>query len=376
MNTEIREMVESYMRLNLELDAIGGPEKNGELFETIIEMEEEILGAAELPPAEKYRRILWGDDAESVIEELDGARDEYAHRPIRNTALMLVDAVLRQVDEPGNILPMVGLSHHTYQVFLFHKLLDSSGPAELDDIMTEMKKAEESLDEIGRLGSGGIKKYPELYIKLREIGINRIDEFLMRAGTFDIDDEDMNAYQFYLRGAINAEDEKLDDAIRDFTSAIEADPEWTAIYYHRGRAYDDKDEVPRAIDDYTRVIDDDPGHYGALCRRGILFALVDMHEEALEDYNNAITARPKIPLAYFNRGHLHSEMGEHELAIDDYTRTLALDPENGYAYCNRGISYYEIGRKERALDDMKKSAALGHENARKFLEEFFPGEIH
>ena len=93
MEIDIREMHEHYKQMNRELDEVGGPEKDGRLFESIIVMEEDILRLFELPPAQKFRKILWGDDTVEVISRLCEASEEYANRPIRDTSLMLVDAI-------------------------------------------------------------------------------------------------------------------------------------------------------------------------------------------------------------------------------------------------------------------------------------------
>ncbi len=372
MNIEIREMLESYKRLYRELDETGGPGNNGELFETIIGLEEEILEVMELPPAQKYRTILWGKDMDDVISKLNEAREEYDSRPIRDTTLILVDAILNHIDEPENILPMVGLSHHSYQIFLFSKkLLASGGPAETDDIIAEMKKAEEYLNELGLLEVGGIKEYPELYLKLREAGMDNLDEFLMYYDKFDLDNEDMDVRQFYLRGIINGKKGRIDDAIRDFTTAIEFRPDIASIYYNRGLTYDEKGKIASAADDYTRVIELDPEHYMALCNRGVILAFADLYNEALDDFNRAIAIRPNMSCAYTNRGNLYAVMEKHEMAVEDYTRAITLNPDIAYLYCNRGVSFFNLGNKERALEDLERSAAMGHDLAKEALEEFF-----
>lgn len=375
MNTEIRDMLESYKRLYRELDAVGGPGNNGELFETIISMEEDILGALDLPPAQMYRKILWGASVEDVLSGLDEARDEYEHRPIRDTALFLADAALKQIDEPENILPMAGFSHHTYQIFLYReKLLRAFNPAEIDDIICEMARAEERLSDIGLLEFEGIKAHRDLYHALREEGLDSLDEFLMNEGTFDLDDEDMDARQLYLRGLRSGMAGKYDEAIRDLTAAIRQRNDIASIFYNRGFAWDSINEPGRALEDYTRAIEIDPEHYLALCNRGLIRAMCDMHTEALEDFNAAIEARPGLFNAYCNRGNLLSELGDHRRAAEDFTMAIALKPDEGFLYCNRGISYHQLGWTDMALEDLNKSADMGCENAKRFLNDFYQTE--
>jgi tetratricopeptide (TPR) repeat protein len=372
MNTEIREMLESYKRLYHELDEMGGPVKNGELFETVIGLEEDILEAMDLPPAQKYRTILWGENMDAVISQLNETRKEYEKRPIRDKTLILVDAIVRQIDEPENILPLAGLSHHTYQIFLFReKLLASNAPDEADKIIAEMRTAEEYLNELGRLEMGGIRKHPDLYMMLHETGLQNLDEYLMRNDRFDLADEDMDARQFLVRGFIRANKGRIDDGIRDLSEAIRIMPDMASLYYNRAVAFEMKGDTARAIEDYSLAIELDPENYQALCNRGAILAREGMHEEALVDLNRAIAARPKMPEAYCNRGNLYANIEQQELAIEDYISAITLDPGNAYLYCNRGISYHRIGKKERAIEDLRKSAGMGFEKAKEALADFF-----
>ncbi len=373
--TEIREKLKTYQRLNRELDEIGGPEKNGELFETIIYMEEDILKAVDLPPAKKNRSLLWEKDMDDIITKLEEAREEYDSRPIHDPTLMLMDAIFRHIDEPENILPMAGFSHHTYQIFLFsEKLLSSEDLSEIEKIIAEMKRAEEHLNDLGLLSMGGIRSYPDLYRELRDAGFEYLDEFLMHNDKFDLDDEDMDVRQFFLRGILNARNGNKDDAIRDFSSALKLRPDKAVIYYHRALAYESEKDLIKAFEDYSKAIEIDPEYYMALCNRGILLAFADQCDEAMKDFNHAIEAGPDMPFAYINRGNLYAELAKFELSIEDFTRAIALDPDIAYLYCNRGISFYRLGKKERALEDLEKSASMGHDLAKKALDELFPTE--
>ncbi len=373
--TEIREMIETYQRLYLELDEIGGPAINDELFETIIYMEEDILKAVDLPPAQKYRSLLWEKDMDDIISKLEDAKIEFERRPIHDRTLILMDASLRHIDEPENILPMAGFSHHEYQIFVFREeLLLSEDLNEIERIITEMKRAEEYLDDLGRLYIGGTKEYPDLYRKLRDAGLVFLDEFLLHNDKFELDDEDMDAQQFFLRGISNAKKRGMDNAIRDISTALKLRPDIAFFYYYRALVYERKSDLNKAFADYSKAIEIDPEYYEAICNRGILLAFADQCGEALEDFNHAIEVRPDIPNAYANRGDLYADMEEYELSVEDYTMAIALDPDAASLYNNRGISYYNLGKKERAREDLIKSAAMGEEQAKKVLDELFPVE--
>lgn len=375
METEIREMLESYKKMYKELDDTGGPAENGELFEAIIGLEEDILRSVDLPLAQMYRKILWGDDIEGVIKQLDVAKDDYEKNGLHDPTLVLVNAIINKIDEPENVLPLAGLSLHTYQEFLFReKLLAANTPADADEIIAEMRSAEEHLNDLGKLEFGGIKKYPEQYTMLRTAGMHNLDEFLMLNDTFDLDDEDMTAKQFCLRGFIRTTKGKYEEAIIDFTHAIKVMPELANIYYNRAIVYEMMGDKAAAMDDYNDAIRLDPDDFKALCNRGVLRADWGWHEEALEDFNRAISLNPDAFQPYCNRGNLLALLEMHEDAIDDFSKAILMRPDEAYLYCNRGISYYQLGRKKKALQDIRKSSDMGFELAEEFMFKFFPEE--
>ncbi len=370
--SDIMEMLESYKRMSRELDEAGGPGEAGDIFETVIGLEDEILAAVDLPPAQKYRSILWDGNIDEVARGLARARDEYADRPIKDPAILLINAVLDREDDPANILPMAGFSTHIYQEFMYGKLLESEGPEEADAIIEEMRKAESRLNDLGIIGLGGARKHRDLYRSLREAGMRHLDEYLLHNDALDLDESEMDGRQLCLRSIHRAARGMIDDAIRDLTRALEEMPGFGIVYYNRALLHEMKGDGAAAMDDYNDAIRLDPDDYKALCNRGILRAEWGWHDEALEDFNRAIALRPDSFPAYCNRGNLFAVMDRHEDAVDDFTKAIFLRPDEAYLYCNRGVSCYLLGRGERALEDLWKSMEMGSELAEKFIREFYP----
>ena len=51
---------------------------------------------------------------------------------------------------------------------------------------------------------------------------------------------------------------QYENAIDNYTKAIQLDPDYAKAYLNRGNAYDDLDQYQRAIQDYDKVIQLDP----------------------------------------------------------------------------------------------------------------------
>jgi tetratricopeptide (TPR) repeat protein len=372
MNTEIKEMLETYKRLHRELDEGGGPEENGELFETVIGLEDDILQGMDLPPAQKFREILWGENVDDVAASLESARGEYVDRPIKDPVLMLVDAILNKKDDPCNLLPMAGFTVHMYQLFMFsEKLLYASGPRNTDEIISEMRQAEAYLGELGILGIEGIKKHADTYWMLRGAGMESLDEYLIHNDKFDLDDADMDARHFFFRGMRHFQKERIDEAIIDFTSSLWLKPDMAIVAYNRGLAFEKLGHPQRAVEDYSYAILSDPGNYYALCNRGIILLQEGFGDRAMDDFSRAISVRPDGPVAYCNRGITLAVLEDHGRAVEDFTMALLMDPDDADNLYNRGVSYYRLGREDKALEDLEKSAGMGFEKAKEALEVFF-----
>lgn len=365
-------MVERYKDHYHALDEAGGPGEAGDLFETVIGLEEDILAAVDLPPAQQYRSILWGESVDEVVRGLARARDEYADRPIKDPAILLVNAAVNGVDDPANVLPMAGFSTHMYQEFMYGKLLSSEGPEEADALIEEMRKAETRLSDLGIIGLDGVGKHRDLYRSLLEAGMLHLDEYLIHNEALDLEESEMDGRQLCLRGFHRAGRGMVDDAIRDLTMALEEIPGLGTIYYNRALLHEMKGDAGAAMADYDEAIRLDPDYGNAYNNRGLLKAEGGMLGEALRDFERAVALSPEEFQPLCNRGNARAAMDRHDEAIEDFTKAIFLRPGVAYLYCNRGVSYYRLGRRERALEDLRKSMDMGSELAEKFIREFYP----
>jgi tetratricopeptide (TPR) repeat protein len=82
-----------------------------------------------------------------------------------------------------------------------------------------------------------------------------------------------------------------------------------------------------ALADFTRAIEIDQTRADGWAGRGNVWQAMGQYEASLQDYDKAIEIDPNLANAYINRGSVYSHMGEYEKAIADYERGLQLDPE-------------------------------------------------
>ena len=73
---------------------------------------------------------------------------------------------------------------------------------------------------------------------------------------------------YYHRGNVSMKEARYDEAISDFTRAIEINPKHGDAYYSRGIVYYYKKDYPKSLDDFNKAqelgIDVPPGIFQAL----------------------------------------------------------------------------------------------------------------
>ncbi len=151
---------------------------------------------------------------------------------------------------------------------------------------------------------------------------------------------------------------RYEEAIKDYTKAIQLDPDYVAAYNNRGSSLDDLGRYEEAIKDYTKAIQLDPDYDAAYNNRGVSFDNLGRYNEAIKDYTKAIQLDPDYVAAYNNRGVSFDNLGRYEEAIKDYTKAIQLDPDYDAAYNNRGSSLDDLGRYEEAIKDYTKAIQL------------------
>jgi len=209
-----------------------------------------------------------------------------------------------------------------------------------------------NLDELENLLRKGEKEKAYELIK-EDRGIS--DRILLNEGTnFGIIGEhDLSISYFELAEKI-AEGDKIEENARENLAVT---------YNNRGTAYYKLNRHEEAIRDYSKAIELDPKDAGAYYNRGTAFSKLSKHEDAIKDFNKAIELNPEYAESYYNRGNTHFKLNKHEEAIEDYNKAIELNPKSDLAYNNRGLAYSELNRYEDAIKDFNKAIELNPKDA-------------
>jgi len=139
-------------------------------------------------------------------------------------------------------------------------------------------------------------------------------------------------------------------------------------YYELGNAYAEKGQYDQAISNYTKAIELNPGYAEAYNNRGGAYDNKRQHDHAIADYTKAIELNPNLAEAYSNRGSAYGDRGQHDQAISDLTKAIELNPKYADIYSNRGVTYYLKGEYDKAWEDVHKAQSLGGQVHPRFLQ--------
>jgi serine/threonine-protein kinase len=159
-------------------------------------------------------------------------------------------------------------------------------------------------------------------------------------------------------------------AIEDLNRAIELQPSEALFYLHRGQtALAKNDRVP-AVADFTKAIE--KGEVRAHFYRGIALQEAAEHEKAIADLDRALKLDARAEV-YYRRGRSQLELGRAQAAVDDFDRALQKDPKHASSYLRRGLAYAKLDRKVEAQRDLRRFLELdpkspSRESIRKQLE--------
>ena len=171
-----------------------------------------------------------------------------------------------------------------------------------------------------------------------------------------------NANAYVNRGSIfrtlHAQDQQYDDAIKDFTKAIEVAPKDPAGYLERGQTLVLQKQFTEALTDLNKAAELKPDDNAPIRLRG--FAEIGMGEwdKAAADFMLVIQKDPNDAQAYERLGFIHRSQKKYDEAIADYVKSLAIKPDPD-VYTKRGYTYVTyLQNYEKGIADYEQTLKI------------------
>ncbi|WP_320664884.1 tetratricopeptide repeat protein [Prochlorococcus sp. MIT 1223] len=210
-----------------------------------------------------------------------------------------------------------------------------------------------------------------------------------------------NKYALNSRGSVNSYNlENYEEAIKDFDTAIETDPNDALLYANRGYAKFQSGCYQEAIDDYSKSIDIKPEEGSHYYWRGLAKGQIGRFEDSISDFTQSLGMGYEEWNSYYFRGisknhikdiqgaindwkkavelnsndaDIHNklgiafyQLGDNEGVIESFTNLIEIDPQYSEAYYWRGQSKYTLGDDQGAIADLDKALEIDPQDARAY----------
>jgi Tfp pilus assembly protein PilF len=160
------------------------------------------------------------------------------------------------------------------------------------------------------------------------------------------------------RGLLYLEQNRLDEALRDFNTAVASAPGILKWYFNRASAYRMLGRYDKAIEDLTTVVKLGPRDILGYIHRGNTYLLMGQYDDAISDFSKAIFLKPDSTFVYFNRGKAYRLKKQFDKAIDDFSKAVSLDSRFADAYGERGAAYIALARYDEAIEDCSAAISI------------------
>jgi len=118
-----------------------------------------------------------------------------------------------------------------------------------------------------------------------------------------------------------------DEAIKDFWTAVELNPEFSDAFKNLSFCFYKTGKIEDAIFYCSKAIEINPKNASAFLLRGNLYYHLNQGKDSILNYSQAIEINPNYSEAYFNRGNAYLKFERNfEKTKEDWVTALKLDP--------------------------------------------------
>ena len=147
-------------------------------------------------------------------------------------------------------------------------------------------------------------------------------------GKFQKDQQPRKAKRHVRKGYNHYKDNRLKEALQEFSLAIETQPQNAEAYFWRART----------------------------------FIRMEQYDNAMADLKMVVNLKPGYSPAYDNLGWLFMRRNDYDESLVNLDKSIELKPDNGWAHYMRGRVYFNKGDFQKALENAETACKLGYED--------------
>lgn len=165
----------------------------------------------------------------------------------------------------------------------------------------------------------------------------------------------------------------FDEAVTNFTIAIEAEEQLAKSYYYRAKARCGQREFEMALVDINKSLKIDADDHLTMDMRGKIYLALDRPNEALVDLKKVLEIDSDFDGIQFTIGRAYYEMERFDQAISMFNAAIAKDSEDSKSYRLRGLSHLILEIDDKACNDLSKARKMGERGLDDLIDEYCGG---
>jgi tetratricopeptide (TPR) repeat protein len=189
------------------------------------------------------------------------------------------------------------------------------------------------------------------------------------------------SHGFLQQGIDRLQQNNFEEAIADFTKAIQEHENTATAYSNRCLAYLQIDNYAKAIADCSQAISTNSQNVEPYLNRGLAYFRTGNYTAAIADYDTMLQLLPNDYRGFYNRGLAQLGQGKYQNAIADYDQAIAVSQSalslgqstdslaeaSADIYIDRGIAKFMLVDASGAIADFSEAITLDDHNARAFF---------
>lgn len=185
---------------------------------------------------------------------------------------------------------------------------------------------------------------------------NRAEQFLLEA----IRSEPSNPSNSLLLSniaTIQRRQGRLDEAIKNYSMAIDLTPNAVTLLLNRAAVYTLVDSIALAQADYERIMNIDPADVESRYNHGMIALNTGDPKTAERDFNDILRINPNSGLAKQGQGYLQKHAGNFDKAVECFSEVIKVKPSSTLL-ANRADCYLATKRLNEASLDIANALEL------------------
>lgn len=161
-----------------------------------------------------------------------------------------------------------------------------------------------------------------------------------------------------LSGVAYARNRVWQSGISLWADVVKKSPYKARVHHNLGIFYNKDNRLDDAIREYQTAIRIYPGYAAAHSDLGVAYGKQGRLKDAEKELRAALKSDPKFTEAHINMAVVCEKLGKLGEAAEEFKTALSLDPYNAYTYVNLGVIYAKQGRLKEAEKELQTALKL------------------